>query len=62
MVVYQPDEWEVNREEIVFDKQLGKGAFGLVFSGKWLPGDVPVDVAIKVCICVQRLVKFKITL
>ena len=50
MIGYEPDEWEVNREEIVLDKELGKGAFGCVYSGKWLrgSGEDPIDVAVKV--------------
>lgn len=31
--VYVPDEWEVAREKITMNKELGQGSFGMVYEG-----------------------------
>uniref|UniRef100_A0A1I8C3K1 Tyrosine-protein kinase n=1 Tax=Meloidogyne hapla TaxID=6305 RepID=A0A1I8C3K1_MELHA len=33
----QPDEWEVDREQIVMKKKLGMGQYGDVYEALWLP-------------------------
>lgn len=46
--VYIVDEWEIEREKVELGKQLGGGAFGVVFAGKY--DDVKlgkIDVAVK---------------
>ncbi|XP_010789055.1 insulin-like growth factor 1 receptor, partial [Notothenia coriiceps] len=30
---YVPDEWEVAREKIVLNRELGQGSFGMVYEG-----------------------------
>nr|AYV97262.1 insulin-like peptide receptor [Sinonovacula constricta] len=32
-IVYQPDEWEVDREKVEFVRDLGQGSFGMVYEG-----------------------------
>jgi hypothetical protein len=45
---YLPDEWEVNRDDVVLGKELGQGAFGLVYQGIWQnPAGQPLNVAVK---------------
>ena len=48
-VEYLPDEWEIQRDEVVLDGELGRGAFGLVYQGIWQnsQGQRPLDVAVK---------------
>jgi predicted Ser/Thr protein kinase len=44
------DAWEINRSKIILEKELGKGTFGLVYSGIWHKDEntKPVNVAVKV--------------
>ena len=35
-VVYEPDEWEVERDKITLLRELGQGSFGMVWEGKAL--------------------------
>jgi hypothetical protein len=46
---YVPDEWEIQRDEIALIRELGQGAFGLVYQGIWQnpDGPQPLDVAVK---------------
>jgi hypothetical protein len=46
---YLADEWEIARDEVVLNKELGRGAFGLVYQGTWQSrdDDQPQDVAVK---------------
>ena len=48
-VEYLPDEWEIQRDEVVLNRELGRGAFGLVYQGTWQSpdGQQPLDVAVK---------------
>jgi insulin-like growth factor 1 receptor len=43
------DAWEINRSKIILEKELGKGTFGLVYSGIWHKDEntKPVNVAVK---------------
>jgi hypothetical protein len=45
----QPDEWEVDREEIQMNNKLGMGQYGDVYEAIWSrPGcERPVTVAVK---------------
>ncbi|XP_062509556.1 insulin-like growth factor 1 receptor isoform X2 [Corticium candelabrum] len=49
LVDYQPDKWEINGEDITLEKELGAGAFGLVYVGRWQKSDSeePLKVAVK---------------
>uniref|UniRef100_A0A915M555 Tyrosine-protein kinase n=1 Tax=Meloidogyne javanica TaxID=6303 RepID=A0A915M555_MELJA len=40
----QPDEWEVDREQIVMKKKLGMGQYGDVYEALWLPFNRTVAV------------------
>ncbi|PAV72526.1 hypothetical protein WR25_25222 isoform G [Diploscapter pachys] len=40
----QPDEWEVNRSEILMHNKLGSGQYGDVYSGYWRSRDMTVAV------------------
>lgn len=47
---YEPDEWEINREDVKFDakNQLGRGNYGIVYRGEYRPKDGTVTaVAVK---------------
>ena len=35
MSVLTLDEWEIERENIVMNRKLGEGAFGMVYGGEW---------------------------
>ncbi|XP_052795238.1 insulin-like peptide receptor isoform X2 [Mya arenaria] len=47
--VYQPDEWEVDRENVKLIKELGTGSFGMVYEGlvKLTDDEEPISVAVK---------------
>jgi hypothetical protein len=40
----QPDEWEVDREQIIMKKKLGMGQYGDVYEALWLPFNRTVAV------------------
>ncbi|XP_062509268.1 insulin-like peptide receptor isoform X2 [Corticium candelabrum] len=46
---YTPDDWEIKREDVVLENELGNGAFGLVYRGTWQmdPNKKTLDVAVK---------------
>ncbi|XP_067137296.1 insulin-like peptide receptor [Centruroides vittatus] len=49
-LVYEPDEWEVDREKISLIKELGQGSFGMVYEGearKIIPGKPVIRCAVK---------------
>lgn len=49
-LVYEPDEWEVDREKISLIRELGQGSFGMVYEGearKIIPGKPIVKCAVK---------------
>lgn len=50
LLAYVPDDWEIDRDNVVLERELGEGAFGLVFLGKWCTGSgrEAEDVAVKV--------------
>lgn len=35
-------DWKIDYKEIKFSKELGKGAFGIVFKGQWRHTDVAI--------------------
>ena len=39
------NQWEIPHEELVMEKKIGKGSFGVVYKGKWRNS----HVAIKMC-------------
>ena len=48
--VYVPDHWEVPREKIDIQRELGQGSFGMVYEGvarDIIPDQAEVKVAIK---------------
>lgn len=48
--VYEPDEWEVDRDNVVLIKELGQGSFGMVYEGyvkNLTPDQDKVPVAVK---------------
>ena len=48
LTVYEPDEWEVDRENVKLLRELGQGSFGMVYEGivKNLMPE-PIRVAVK---------------
>ena len=48
IAVYVADEWEVERETVTVEKELGQGSFGMVYEGEFMNDKVPLKVAIKV--------------
>ncbi|XP_062508945.1 insulin-like growth factor 1 receptor [Corticium candelabrum] len=44
---YAPDDWEIKREDVVLENELGSGAFGLVYRGTWQIDNNQLDVAVK---------------
>eukprot|EP00051_Salpingoeca_urceolata_P015079 m.193116 g.193116 ORF g.193116 m.193116 type:complete len:169 (+) comp18284_c0_seq1:1695-2201(+) len=50
-----PDKWEVPRDRLTMQQELGKGAFGKVFSAELLMAqEKPRDVAVKTCNLIDR--------
>lgn len=50
-IVYVPDDWEFEREKVTLLKELGKGAFGMVYLGEAtsiIYGESKTKVAVKV--------------
>jgi len=41
------DKWELQRDQVVLNRRLGEGAFGMVYGGEALIGDRWVAVAVK---------------
>lgn len=41
------DKWELQRDQVVLNRRLGEGAFGMVYGGEALIGDCWVAVAVK---------------
>ena len=33
------DEWEIERSNVVINRKLGEGAFGMVYGGEWCDED-----------------------
>ena len=31
--VYEVDDWEVDRDDVIINQELGKGSFGMVYKG-----------------------------
>ena len=70
-IAYTPDDWEIKREDVVLENELGSGAFGLVYRGTWQMNldQKPLDVAVKakmliyVAVCIGHVlcVVFDIT-
>lgn len=49
--MYEPDEWEIPREQIKRILELGQGSFGMVYKGEYITDDQKViQCAVKVCI------------
>ena len=50
--MYQPDEWEVDRDKIKLIRELGQGSFGMVYEGLAInifDNEKEIKVAVKVC-------------
>jgi hypothetical protein len=52
MELYKADEWELKRDEIMLEEEIGRGTFGKVFRGygknvRSIMGDVFGDCAVK---------------
>ena len=47
LLAYAPDDWEIKREDVVLENELGSGAFGLVYRGTWQIDNNQLDVAVK---------------
>lgn len=47
--MYEPDQWEVDRENVQLIKPLGQGSFGMVYEGLVMltAGTEKVPVAVK---------------
>ena len=48
--VYEPDEWEVDRDKVQLIRELGQGSFGMVYEGivkDLVPGKEETKVAVK---------------
>lgn len=47
--MYEPDEWEVDRENVKLLRELGQGSFGMVYEGlvKNLQPGEQIRVAVK---------------
>lgn len=56
------DEWELGDKqlEVFEDKELGRGAFGIVYEGK-LYGDRPVDKLVRSTVTVTEEIKSKVS-
>ena len=51
------DEWEIPSGNVVAEKELGEGCFGLVFQGT-IRGPLPQSRALKNTICVTVAIKY----
>ena len=48
--VYEPDDWEVDRDNVELLRELGQGSFGMVYEGvvkNLIAGKSEVKVAVK---------------
>lgn len=46
-IQYDPDEWEVEKENLIIDEEIGKGSFGMVYKGQLLTEKGALRCAIK---------------
>ena len=46
-VQYEPDEWEVDKSNVIIGSQIGTGAFGLVYKGQMVTEKGVLECAIK---------------